>query len=186
MLVARRAIPNPVKREVLVRQARCFFCADPLVSMEDTVFVNSYFTGVMHAAHAGCTTVRYPVRTHAEKLAILARSGKCRACGETLDGSPLRFDHRPPLEERRINRRKTDFIPKQHDPDCIEAIHEDCHDHRTFGRKPGATKTVTTVGSDVHRAAKLRRMKKPKKATRKIQSRGFSKQRRKLQGRGFK
>src|SRR6516164_8497229 len=123
----RRSIPMPVKLEVLARQARCFFCADSLLSMDNVVFVRSYHTGVMHPAHDTCTRVRYPVRTYTDRFNILVRSARCPGCGEPLfDGADMQFDHRPPLEARRLNRTKTDFSPRQHDPDWIEAIHIDC------------------------------------------------------------
>lgn len=51
-----------------------------------------------------------------------------------------------------------DFIPPQHDPAFIFLIEEAEHDQRTFGRKPGAAKTVTTRGSDVGERARTRRI----------------------------
>lgn len=61
----------------------------------------------------------------------------------------LRFDHRPPLQDRPYDLVKQDFEPSQNDPDYIEAIPTKEHDQRTFGRKADAEKTVTTRGSDV-------------------------------------
>ena len=68
----------------------------------------------------------------------------------------LRYDHRPPLQDRPYNVDKGDFIPPQNDPDHIEAIHIKKHDERTFGRKQDAEKVVTTRGSDLGEAAHIR------------------------------
>lgn len=68
----------------------------------------------------------------------------------------LRFDHRPALQDRPYDLDAGDFIPPQNDPDHIEAIPSAHHDERTFGRKPGAEKTVTTRGSDIGEAKRTR------------------------------
>jgi hypothetical protein len=59
-----------------------------------------------------------------------------------------RYDHRPALQDRPYDTGRGDFIPPQHDPACIDLIEDGQHDFRTFGRVPGAEKTVTTRGSD--------------------------------------
>ena len=71
----------------------------------------------------------------------------------------MRFDHRPPLEVRPYDTEVGDFIPPQNDPQHIEAITAEEHDFRTFGRKPGAERTVTTRGSDAGEAARVRNIK---------------------------
>lgn len=68
----------------------------------------------------------------------------------------LRFDHRPPLQDRPYDTEKGDFDPPQNDPDYIEAIPAKLHDERTFGRREGADKTVTTANSDVGRRKHIR------------------------------
>jgi hypothetical protein len=78
---------------------------------------------------------------------------------EPIDARCLRFDHRPPLEARPYDTEAGDFIPPQNDPQHIEAITTEEHDFRTFGRKPGAEKTVTTRGSDAGEAARTRNIK---------------------------
>lgn len=78
---------------------------------------------------------------------------------EPIDARSLRFDHRPPLEARPYDTEAGDFIPPQNDPQHIEAITAEEHDFRTFGRKPGAEKTVTTRGSDAGEAARIRDIK---------------------------
>lgn len=65
----------------------------------------------------------------------------------------LRFDHRPPLQDRPYDTEKGDFIPPQNDPDNIEAIPAKEHDRRTFGTK------ATTLGSDVHNRSHERRLR---------------------------
>lgn len=193
----RKAIPAKVKIEVLCRQARCWSCEDVIGSAADFEIVRSRSGGhapAFCAIHFGCYADFHSDAAdlnQAGKLALLTSQAKCAVCGESLvrfeagavlhfvQGiavSSVRFDHRPALEARPLNRSKTDFIPPQHDPDAIEAIHPDCHQWRTTGRKPGAAKTVTTLGSDTHNAAKVRRARKKRstKWKRKIPSRPFA------------
>jgi hypothetical protein len=66
----------------------------------------------------------------------------------------LNFDHRPPLCDRPYDTVAGDFIPPQNDPNHIDAIPKPDHDKRTFGREPGALKTVTTRGSDMGERAR--------------------------------
>lgn len=68
----------------------------------------------------------------------------------------LRYDHRPPLQDRPYDTENGDFIPGQNDPLYIEAIPAKLHDERTFGRKRDAERTVTTVGSDSHNRKRVR------------------------------
>lgn len=68
----------------------------------------------------------------------------------------LRFDHRPPLQDRDYDLDAKDFIPAQNDPDHIEAIPAKTHDERTFGRREGAERTVTTANSDAGRRKHIR------------------------------
>lgn len=70
-----------------------------------------------------------------------------------------RYDHRPPLALRSVNADKTDFEPPQHSVCHIDALTPDCHDKRTFEGRSGAT----SLGSDAHAIAKLRRQTKPRK-----------------------
>jgi len=71
----------------------------------------------------------------------------------------LQYDHRPPLSSRQYDTEAGDFIPPQNDPDHIVAVPKDEHLERTSGRKAGAEKTVTTRGSDVGEAARVRKIK---------------------------
>lgn len=91
------------------------------------------------------------------KLQVLVRQARCGACGEKLGSvDDTRFDHRPALVARPWGAGAGDFDPPQLDPEHIEAIHVDCHLHRTVGRRRGASKTVTTRGSDVGEAARTK------------------------------
>jgi hypothetical protein len=89
------------------------------------------------------------------KLAVAIAQARCPSCGDPLVTlANTQFDHRPALVAR--PEKDGDYDPPQNDPDHIEAIHKDCHLWRTTGRKPGATKTVTTRNSDVGEAARTR------------------------------
>lgn len=50
----------------------------------------------------------------------------------------MRFDHRPPLQDRPYDTTLRDFVPRQNDPEHIEAVPDCEHDARTFGA-PGRT-----------------------------------------------
>jgi hypothetical protein len=113
-----------------------------------------------------------------KKLVCERQNNCCAGCDTIFTTDDKRqFDHRPALEQRPINKKGTDYVPPQLDPDFIDAMHVPCHLHRTVGRKPGAEKTVTTKGSDAWLAAKFRRLEgrnKPRmRAT--ITPKGFAK-----------
>jgi hypothetical protein len=71
----------------------------------------------------------------------------------TIACRDLEFDHNPALMVRDYDLDAGDFMPPQNDPDYIDARIGADHDFKTFGRKPGAEKTVTTRGSDIGEAA---------------------------------
>jgi hypothetical protein len=113
------------------------------------------------------------------KRIVLERQGdRCDHCKVLFaKDDKKQFDHRPAIEQRPVNAEGTDYIPPQLDPDYIEALHVPCHLHRTVGRVPGASKTVTTKGSDAWLAKKFRRLEgrvKPKRRQT-ITPRGFAK-----------
>lgn len=105
------------------------------------------------------------------------------------DVLPHALDHDPALILRQYNHRIKDvaarYTPHAHDPDKLIYRRKGNHDQKTFGRKEGAAKTVTTKGSDVYLKAKFNRLegrtkKRPKKPWpkgRKLQSRRFEKRR---------
>jgi hypothetical protein len=66
------------------------------------------------------------------------------------------FDHDPALVNRDYDTEAGDFIPPQNDPKKITARRKAEHAKKTYGREPGAEKTVTTRGSDVGEAARTK------------------------------
>ena len=72
----------------------------------------------------------------------------------------LQFDHRPPLNARQFDTETGDFIPPQNCPDLIFAVLKPDHDERTFGRKAGAARTVTTRSSDVGEAKRIKKIQR--------------------------
>jgi hypothetical protein len=76
------------------------------------------------------------------KLAVLARD--------------YDVDHDPALTNRPYDTEAEDFIPPQNDPDYLFLKRHAEHDEKTFGRKAGAERTVTTRGSDIGERARSR------------------------------
>jgi hypothetical protein len=66
------------------------------------------------------------------------------------------FDHDPALVNRDYDTEAGDFIPPQNDPKKITARRKAEHAKKNYGREPGAEKTVTTRGSDVGEAARMK------------------------------
>jgi len=69
------------------------------------------------------------------------------------------LDHDPALTNRSYDTEAEDFIPPQHDASKIFLKEKPAHDEKTFGRKAGAERTVTTRGSDVGEAARDRHVR---------------------------
>lgn len=110
------------------------------------------------------------------KRAVMSRQDeRCQSCGISLRDGPVEYDHRPAIILRPVNAAGTDYEPPQNDPNFIEALHADCHQERTTGRKPGASKTATTLGSDIWVKTKFARLekKKTRKKRTTIAPRGF-------------
>ncbi len=81
---------------------------------------------------------------------------KCQVYGAQIDIElyelPLEhieFDHYPALCDRPFDTDAQDFIPPQNDPEFIIPREQSAHLEKTTGRKVGAAKTVTTLGSDL-------------------------------------
>lgn len=74
-----------------------------------------------------------------------------------LDPATAELDHCPALSARK---RTEDggYIPEANDPRFLQWLAPEAHKVKTFGR--GGTKRVTTAGSDLHLAAKTRRLTK--------------------------
>lgn len=99
---------------------------------------------------------------------VIRQEGKCRQTGDKLGSlKNTQFDHRPATWERKFDTAANDTIPPSNDPAFIEACTIAGHKVRTHGN--GAT----TVGSDSHRRAKIKRMTdpEPQKPKRKIPGR---------------
>lgn len=102
---------------------------------------------------------RKAIPTSVKTEVIRRQRACCAECKQPLwPSDPTEYDHRPSLILRLVNAAGTDYEPPQNDPDHIEALHAPCHQKRTTGRKPGAERTVTTLGSDIHLKSKFNRL----------------------------
>lgn len=68
-------------------------------------------------------------------------------------------DHDPALVNRPYDTEANDFVPAQNDPNFLVLRRREDHAEKTFGRKAGAEKTVTTRSSDVGEAKRTRDIK---------------------------
>ena len=102
--------------------------------------------------------------------------------GILFSGKSVQLDHDPALElrKKRIVKGRVIYSPAANDPDYLVYRLKEDHDQKTFGRKPGASKTVTTKGSDRWLMAKFDRLEGRTKPRRKqkIRSAAFSKAKR--------
>jgi hypothetical protein len=91
------------------------------------------------------------------------------------------LDHDPALILRDYDPTVSDvaarYTPHAHDPNHLIYREKADHDRKTFGRTPGAERTVTTKGSDVWLKSKFNRLegRTKQRPKQKIQSRGFQK-----------
>lgn len=95
------------------------------------------------------------------------------------------LDHDPSLEQRdkRITGKTIVYIPDANDPEHLLYRSTALHLQKTTGRKPGASKTVTSKGSDTWLRKKFNRLEgRTKRRKIKIPSRPFAKGKRKLSG----
>jgi hypothetical protein len=95
----------------------------------------------------------------AVKRAVAQRQGGICLCGcktpiWTKQKCNVQWDHDPALRLRDVNRRKSDYIPAQHDPDYIVGRCGASHAAKTHGR--GAT----TAGTDAGKIKKERKREK--------------------------
>lgn len=99
-------------------------------------------------------------------------------------GSAVALDHDPALILRDYDPTVSDvaarYTPHAHDPNHLVYREKADHDRKTFGRKPGAERTVTTKGSDIWLKSKFNRLEGRTKPRRKVKipSRPFSTQKR--------
>lgn len=124
---------------------------------------------------------RKPIPARVKGLVLARQKMACAECGETL-GTDTEYDHRPALWMRSKTDDGKEYVPSQNDPDHIEALHKLCHLKRTVGRVPGASKTVSTKGSDANLRKKFNKLEgRTVRHKVKIPSRPFPKQKRKFQ-----
>lgn len=142
---------------------------------------------ILDAPPKGWKRPPMPVRVKLD--VVIRQEGKCKATRQKLgELKNTNFDHRPALFERKFDTETNDTIPPANDPGFIEAITVAAHYVRTNGR--GGEKRISSVGSDAHRRAKVRRGAEHREAiaairdrpcgqkrtpTGKIKSRGFNK-----------
>lgn len=87
------------------------------------------------------------------------------------------LDHDPALILREFNKRTGKYTPDANDPAHLIYREKAEHQQKTTGRKPGASRTITTKGSDIGLKSKFARLEGKTKPKRKmpIKSRGFPK-----------
>lgn len=88
-------------------------------------------------------------------------------------GAPLQLDHDPALGLRRIE--GDEWVPHQHNYNFLRWRQSAVHLEKTVGRKPGATRTATTKGSDIWLMKKFRKLEGAPRHKQKIPSRPFQK-----------
>lgn len=69
-------------------------------------------------------------------------------------------DHDPALILRKFNSRTRKFSPDANNPKFLIYCEKAEHQQKTTGRKPGATRTITTKGSDIGLKAKFARLER--------------------------
>jgi hypothetical protein len=96
----------------------------------------------------------------------------------TLTIRPCALDHDPALILRPYNPRIKDvasrYTPHAHDPDALIYREKADHQQKTTGRRAGASRTITTKGSDIGLKTKFARLEKPRKPRTTIRPRGFA------------
>jgi len=85
------------------------------------------------------------------------------------------LDHDPALILRLFNKETGKYTPDACDPDHLIWREKALHQEKTTGRRPGASRTITTKGSDIGLKTKFARLEGKPKRRLKIQSRGFQK-----------
>lgn len=120
----------------------------------------------------------------------LSSTKELRLLLEDLFGeAEVALDHDPALILRHYNPWVHDvaarYTPHAHDPAALIYREKSDHQQKTTGRKPGASRTITTKGSDIGLKTKFARLEKPRKPRTTIVPRGFAKVKRKIQSRPF-
>lgn len=85
-----------------------------------------------------------------------------RAAMKLPDDAQFALDHDEALILRKYNPRFKDvasrYTPHAHDPAALIYREKADHQQKTTGRRPGAARTVTTHGSDIHLKSKFNRL----------------------------
>ena len=107
----------------------------------------------------GKATVVFDSETKKDQLKGLLRFVAYSLGCEAPD---LRLDHDPALILREYDATVSDvaarYTPHAHDPNHLVYREKADHDRKTFGRTPGAERTVTTKGSDIWLKSKFDRL----------------------------
>lgn len=90
-------------------------------------------------------------------------------------GVIVQLDHDPALILRLFDRETGKYTPDANDPAWLVWREKAQHQEKTTGRRPGASRTITTKGSDIGLKTKFARLEGKPKRRLKIQSRGFQK-----------
>lgn len=92
---------------------------------------------------------------------------------------PHALDHDPAIILRPYNPRIKDvaarYTPHAHDPAALVYRSKEDHQQKTTGRRPGASRTITTKGSDIGLKTKFARLERGPRRKAKIPSRPFPK-----------
>lgn len=96
----------------------------------------------------------YMALSHTRQLPILLH--------RLFGNAPNALDHDPALILRDYDPTVSDvaarYTPHAHDPNHLIYREKADHDRKTFGRTPGAERTVTTKGSDIWLKSKFNRL----------------------------
>lgn len=85
------------------------------------------------------------------------------------------IDHDPALILRQFSPVSGKYTPDANNPDYLIWREKAAHQEKTTGRRPGASRTITTKGSDIGLKTKFARLEGKPKRRLKILSRGFQK-----------
>ena len=85
----------------------------------------------------------------------------------------IQLDHDPALVLRLFNEKTGKYTPDANDPAYLVWREKAEHQQKTTGRRPGASRTITTKGSDIWLKTKFARLEAELKPKAKIPSRGF-------------
>lgn len=110
--------------------------------------------------------------------------GRTPCANREVWANGIHWDHEPALRLRDVNRRGTDYIPRQNDPKYLVARCVVSHRIKTIG--DGISRKRSMAGTDMGKIKKERRRTKKEQMIARLAKRGpWPKVRRKLQSRPF-